>query len=179
MPHELPEMRASHAERDHVLDVLRVAASDGRLSTEDLETRVERALQSQTLGELAALTADLPAAPAAREALVIRQEGGKHVKEGRWQVPARIVLRTQLCRVTLDFTDAVIGSDVVRIDAEMVHGKLVIVSSPGMVIDAGGLDLSYSKVKLRSADLAADARLRVELTGTLRHAKVLERRPRR
>lgn len=172
-------MRASHAERDRVLDLLRVAATDGRLSTEDLEARVERVLQSQTSGELAVLTADLPAAPAAREVLVIRQEGGKHVREGRWLVPPRIELRTQLCRVTLDFTDAVIGSNVLRIDAEMVHGKLVIVSVPGMAIDTGGLELTYSKVKLRSGDADADARLHVELTGTLRHMKVVERRPRR
>lgn len=179
MSNELPDLRASSADRERALDALRVAGSDGRLSTEELETRVERALRAQTLGELAALTADLPAAPGAREVLVIRQEGGKHVREGRWPVPARIELRTRLCRVTLDFTAAVIGSDVLRIDVEMVHGKLVIVSAPGMTIDAGGLDRSYSKVKLRSEDLAADARLRVELAGTLRHAKVVERRPRR
>lgn len=176
---ELPDMRASHADRDRVLDTLRIAGSDGRLSTEEFENRVERALRTETVGELAALTADLPAAPGAREVLAIRQEGGKHVREGRWSVPARIELRTQLCRVTLDFTEAVITSDVLRIDAEMVHGKLVIVSSPGIAIDAGGLDLSFSKVKLRSGDVTGDVRLRVELTGTLRHAKVVERRRRR
>jgi hypothetical protein len=175
---DLPDMRASHEDRDRVVDALRVAGGDGRLSAEELETRVEGALKAQALGELAALTADLPTAPGAREVLVIRQEGGRHVQAGRWLVPARIELRTHLCRVTLDFTDAVTTSNVLRIDADMVHGKLVIVSSPGMVIDTGGLDLTYSKLKVQSQDFAGDSGLHIELAGRLRHAKVVERRSR-
>ena len=48
--------------------------------------------------------------------------------------------------------------------------------APGIVIDADGLNLVFSKTKLRS-DNAADPGLRIELAGTLRHAKVVERRP--
>lgn len=179
MSNDLPDMRASHEDRDRVVDALRVAGGDGRLDAGELETRVESALIARTLGELAVLTADLPTVPAAKEVLVIRQGGGKYVRDGRWLVPERIELRTGLCRVTLDFTHAVITSNVLRIDAEMVHGKLVIIGSPGMVIDTGGLELTYSKVKVRSKDFAADARLHIEFTGTLLHAKLVERRPRR
>ena len=57
----------------------------------------------------------------------------------------------------------------------MVHGKLFIVSSPGIVIDTDGLSLTYSKLKLHSGDAAADPRLRIELVGKLLHAKVFER----
>lgn len=88
----MPGMRASHEDRDRVVDALRVAGGDGRLSAEELDTRLERALSARTLGELAGLTADLPNAPVAREVLVIRQHAGKYVQEGRWLVPARIEL---------------------------------------------------------------------------------------
>jgi Domain of unknown function (DUF1707) len=170
-------MRASHGDRDRVADALRVAAGDGRLSAEELDIRLERALSARTLGELAGLTADLPNAPAAKEVLVIRQHAGRYVQEGRWLVPARIELRTQLCRVTLDFTRAVIASGVLRIDADMQHGKLLIVSPPGIVINTDGLALTYSKLKLHSRDAAADPRLRIELAGSLLHAKVIGQRP--
>ena len=70
------------------------------------------------------LTTDLPNAPAAQEALVIRQYAGKYMQEGRCLVPARIELRRQMCLVTLDFTLAVITSSVLRIDADMQRGKL-------------------------------------------------------
>jgi len=167
----MPGMRASHEDRDRVVDALRVAGGDGRLSAEELDARLERALSARTLGELAGLTTDLPNAPAAKEVLVIRQQAGKHVQEGRWLVPARIELRTQLCRVTLDFTHAVITSGVLRIDADMQHGKLLIVSPPGIVISTGGLALTYSKLKLQSRNAAADPRLRIELAGRLLHAR--------
>jgi hypothetical protein len=71
----------------------------------------------------------------------------------------------------------VITSNVLRIETDMVHGKLFIVSSPGIVIDTDGLSLTYSKVKLRSTNAAADSRLRIELVGKLLHAKVIEQRP--
>ena len=179
MPDDLPDLRASHADRDRVVDALRIAGGEGRLSAEELDTRLESALSARTLAELAGLTADLPAAPAATgtDVLVVEQHGGRYVREGRWQVPARIELRTQLCRVTFDFTHAVITSDVLRIETDMVHGKLVIVGSPGIVIDTDGLSLTYSKLKLQSDNAAANPRLRIELVGKLLHAKVIEQRP--
>ena len=158
-------------------DALRVAGGDGRLSAEELDARLEIALTARTIGELAGLTADLPVAPAAKEVLVVEQHGGKYVQEGRWQVPARIELRTRECRVVLDFSHAVVTSNVVRIETDMVHGKLFVVSAPGMVIDTDGLALTYSKLKLGPRNAAADPRLRIEFTGNLLHAKVIERRP--
>jgi hypothetical protein len=111
--------------------------------------------------------------------LVIEQHGSKYVLDGRWQVPTRLELRTQICRVTLDFTHAVITSRVLRIDTNMVHGRLFIVCPPGALIDTSGLSLTYSKLKLRSKDAAADSPLHIELVGRLLHAKIIERRPRR
>lgn len=52
---------ASHADREHVIDVLKVAYVQGRLAKGELDTRVGQTFASRTHGELAALTADLPA----------------------------------------------------------------------------------------------------------------------
>ena len=185
MTSDLPELRASHADRDRAVETLRIAGGDGRLTTEELEDRLETALSARTVAELAALTADLPAggpvggAAAAKDLLVVKQHGSRYVRTGRWVVPKRIELRTQLCQVTLDFAEAVISPGTLRIDVQMVHGKLLIVTAPGVEIDADGLTLTYSKCKLRPARAGADPRLRIELAGTLLHAKVIERWPRR
>ena len=64
-----------------------------------------------------------------------------------------------------------------QIDADMQPGKLFIVGPPGIVISTGGLILTYSKLKLHPGDAVADPRLRIELAGSLVHAKVIERRP--
>jgi hypothetical protein len=54
-------LRASHADREHVLDVLKAAFVQGRLTKDEFDMRVGQTLASRTYAELAALTADIPA----------------------------------------------------------------------------------------------------------------------
>jgi Domain of unknown function (DUF1707) len=54
-------LRASHADRDHVLDTLKAAFVQGRLTKDEFDTRVGQTLASRTYAELAVLTADIPA----------------------------------------------------------------------------------------------------------------------
>jgi len=54
-------LRASDADREQVISTLKAAFVQGRLATSDFDLRVGQVLASRTYGELAALTADLPA----------------------------------------------------------------------------------------------------------------------
>ncbi|MEV7596452.1 DUF1707 and DUF4190 domain-containing protein [Kitasatospora sp. NPDC089797] len=56
-------MRASHADRDRTVDVLKAGFAEGRLSAEEYEQRHEAAARALTYGELAVLVADLPTGP--------------------------------------------------------------------------------------------------------------------
>ena len=62
-------LRVSHEDRDQVAEVLRVAAGDGRLTADELDERLERALTARTYDDLAALVTDLPAAGTRRSPL--------------------------------------------------------------------------------------------------------------
>lgn len=53
-------LRASDRDRERVVEELRTHAAEGRLTVEELEERVQRALDARTAGELASLTRDLP-----------------------------------------------------------------------------------------------------------------------
>lgn len=57
--------RASHADREQVIDTLKAAFIQGRLTKDELELRVGQTLASRTYAELAALTGDIPAGVAA------------------------------------------------------------------------------------------------------------------
>jgi Domain of unknown function (DUF1707) len=57
-------LRAAHADREHVIEVLKVAFVQGRLTEDELEARTAQAITSKTYADLAALTADIPTAPA-------------------------------------------------------------------------------------------------------------------
>ena len=56
-------MRASDRDRDQVVGQLRAESVEGRVSQDELERRLERALAAETIEELAAVVADLPALP--------------------------------------------------------------------------------------------------------------------
>jgi len=58
-------LRVSHADRAQVVGILTDAFVEGRLTKNELDLRMDRALASRTYAELATLTADLPAGPAA------------------------------------------------------------------------------------------------------------------
>ena len=54
------DLRASHADREHVINVLKAAFVQGRLTKDELHARVDHTFSSRTYAELAAITADLP-----------------------------------------------------------------------------------------------------------------------
>jgi hypothetical protein len=58
-------LRAGHADREQVIEALKDAFVQGRLTRDELDVRAGRALAARTHAELAALTADIPGGPAA------------------------------------------------------------------------------------------------------------------
>ena len=56
-------LRASDADREQVIDTLKDAFVQGRLTMDDLGMRTGQALASRTYAELTAITADIPAWP--------------------------------------------------------------------------------------------------------------------
>jgi DUF1707 SHOCT-like domain len=90
------ELRASDADRERAVALLRGHAEAGRLDVDELDERCERAFAAKTFGELDAVTADLPpvsvppaampppSAPARKPPRV----PGKHYFAETWRAPA-------------------------------------------------------------------------------------------
>lgn len=194
------ELRASYADRDQVAELLRVAAGDGRLSAEELDDRLERALTARTYAELAALTADLPAMPGAavvppgagagsatpKELVRIHVHGSSVCRDGRWVVPKELDVKVTGGAVTLDFTEAVITQPLLRITAEVTGGGLRLITRPGIVVDAGDISVHGGSVTLpEPPGPGVPVQLRVEIAGSVRDAGITAgpppppRRPRR
>jgi Domain of unknown function (DUF1707)/Domain of unknown function (DUF4190) len=60
---ERGKMRAADADRDQVVEILSTAYSEGRLSMDEYDARLENALSARTYADLDQLVTDLPAAP--------------------------------------------------------------------------------------------------------------------
>jgi Domain of unknown function (DUF1707) len=187
------ELRASHEDRDRVVEVLRIAAGDGRLTAAELDERLEVALSARTFGDLAALTTDLPdgsvvalpmaaAGPLAQPKDVVRIDchSGTAKRDGRWVVPKRLEVRVTSGTVRLDFTEAVIVHRSIQIDAEVRSGNLTIVTKPGIVVDADDVTLRSGNVRVR-APWGADVpvTLLISVSGKVGSGNILARPPRR
>jgi len=183
-----PELRASDDDRDRVVEILRVAAGDGRLTAAELDERVEAALTARTGSELAVLTADLPAAGgqaariAAQDKGVVRldYQGGNATRRGRWVVPARMEIRAVGGTVKLDFTDAVITRPQLQIHAYVRGGRLVMVTKPGIEVNTDAITVRGGTVKVRPRNgWKESVHLTVEVTGENHGGHVGARPPRR
>ena len=157
------ELRASHDDRDRVVEMLRVSAGDGRLTAEELDERLEQAMTARTYGELARLVADLPAAgpvmspvtspaTAARAKDVVRIDTRSgHVKrvEG-WVVPQRMEVKVTSGHVLLDFTGAVITHPTLKLDVDVRSGAVKLMTRPGIVVDADDVAVRSGHVRVKA-----------------------------
>ena len=185
-PPSSPSLRASDADRDRVIELLRAAVADGRLDQAEFDERLDAALAARTIEALTPLTADLIAAPGAlalplartpaepaAELLTIRERHGSVRREGRWTLPRRLRLNTAWSEVTLDLTRAVRSGPELIIEMQVRGGNVELVLAPGMMVDANELSVRYSKLAI-SGDAIDDApeTLHVRLTGRARHARI-------
>jgi hypothetical protein len=72
LPGERGTMRAADADRDRVVGLLNTAYTEGRLSKDEYDARLESALSARTYADLDQVVADLPVAPATALAPVAR-----------------------------------------------------------------------------------------------------------
>jgi hypothetical protein len=169
------ELRASHDDRDRVVELLRISAGDGRLTAEELDERLEQAMTARTYGELARLVADLPAertavspatAPRVKGVVRIDTRSG-HVKRiDRWVVPQRMEVKVTSGHVLLDFTQAVITQPTLKLDIDVRSGTVKLMTYPGIIVDADDVVIRSGGVKVR-APWGSDVpvKLHIQVTG--------------
>ncbi|RKN38385.1 DUF1707 SHOCT-like domain-containing protein [Streptomyces hoynatensis] len=179
------ELRASHADREAVVERLRDAAADGRIDLAELDERLERALTAKTHGELDRLTADLPtvAPPAPVKPLVLR--GGMHGvrKNGRWRVPAHITAFGGLGGVKLDFTHAECPWQVVEVEANGEMAGVVLIVPVGWAVETDEMNPGLGGVRDKTVSDRTPGAPLLRLTGNggtggvvVRHQNRWERR---
>jgi Domain of unknown function (DUF1707) len=195
-PSAQAELRASHTDRDRVVELLRVAAGDGRLTAEELDERLEAALTARTYSELAVLTTDLPAAPppaglagqaaglvpeAAKQLVKIDCGSGVARRDGQWLVPQRMEINVASGSVKLDLTQAVISSPTLQLDIDVRSGSLLLVTRPGIVVDTDDVAVRSGSVSVKTHRSRRDVPviLRVEVSGEVASGAFKARPPRR
>lgn len=158
----LPELRASDADRDRVVERLRDAVAEGRLDMEEFEERLEAAYTSRTYAELEPLTRDLPVAGgaaalptpvAASGSSWPARIGGRgssgyavavmsgFQRKGAWTVPARFNAVAFWGGGELDLREANFAEREVVINCVAIMGGIEITVPPGVEVEVRGFGL--------------------------------------
>ena len=184
------DQRASHEDRDRAVDLLRLAAGDGRLTLEEFDERVGAALTARTYGELTALVSDLPAAqdtptsppsaPEPKDLVRIECHHSGARRDGQWLVPRRMQVRVTSGTVRLDFTQAILSWPSLQIDVQAHSGNLILVTRPGILVDTDDLEIRGSTVKAAAPwDPDVPVRFRIDVAGTAYVSSIKASPPRR
>ena len=141
--------RASDAEREQTVVRLREAAAEGRLSVEELATRIDAAYAATTLAELEPLTADLPARASPSMAvegggrgtsLVLGILGGGD-RRGRWRVAERVRVINVLGGADLDLREATLAAPEVTIRVISILGGSDVIVPEGVHVELSSFAL--------------------------------------
>ena len=129
---ELPEIRASDADRERTAQVLRTSGANGQLTVDELDERVEAAYAAKTRGELERLVEDLGETRDRRADVPVRagDEGTRWVvsvmggsdRKGHWRVGRSVTVLNLMGGGNLDLNDAEFAGDVVEMRVYSLMG---------------------------------------------------------
>lgn len=139
---DAPDPLVSDADRDLVVERLRVACADGRLSLDEFADRVGDVYHARTAAELVRLTGDLPAVPEPtspgirpRRWIVGVFSGARTSGPWRPALPTRAVALLGSCQVDLTGVDLEPETHIV---ATAVLGGIEVLVPEGVGVDFGG-----------------------------------------
>lgn len=180
------DLRVSHKDRDQVVERLRVAAGDGRLTAEELDERLEAALTARTYGELEPLLLDLPTvpgmapAPVAKDLVQVKARSGNVQRAGPWAVPRRLEVEAHSGNAVIDFTQAIITQPTLDLTVSVHRGNLELIVPPEVAVDVESVAIHGGNVQQRvRREHGTPVKLLVTVSGNVRSGNLVVRGPRR
>jgi hypothetical protein len=164
----IPPSRASDAEREAVVERLRGAAAEGRLSLDELAERLEAAFNAVTHTDLEPLAADLPEqqpapAPGGGRRWIVAVMGGSN-QRGRWRIAPRCTVINVMGGSLLDLSEAIVEGSETEIRVFSLMGGSDVIVPDGVHVEVGGFALMGGndlKLKGRPAPRAGAPVVRV------------------
>lgn len=147
---DVPALRASDADRERTVVLLREHAAQGRLTLEEFTERMSAAYGARTNNELAELARDLPVAQAPvasrrRPTRFVLALLGSTERQGRLRVRRRVSCLMGLGNIDLDLRQATFDGDVITVFAVGVFGAIDIYVPEAVEVDVHGVALGGHK----------------------------------
>jgi hypothetical protein len=152
-----PAVRASDVERERIVEQLRDASAEGRLTLEEFIERMSKAFEARTHEELERLMRDLPArsgtglAPRRRPTRYLFSLFGSTERDGRIRVRRRVTCLMAFGNIDLDLRQATLEGDVITIVLLGAFGAADVYIPEGIEVDFRGLSL-FGHARARGND---------------------------
>ena len=165
------ELRATDAEREQAVDRLRAAASDGRLTVEELAERADLAYRAVTLGDLLAVTGDLghdddpdSLPPDTFEEHAVF--GGWLRRGGRWEIARRSRWRATVGRIALDLRGATLPGPTIDLELDLVlsTARIVVPEGARVAVHRGGTAVPHD-IQIREGPSRAAPEILIATSG--------------
>lgn len=145
-----PVLRASDADRERTVLLLRDHAAEGRLTLEEFTDRMSAAYLARTNEELEELARDLPSAHGAvvsrrRPTRFVFSMFGSSERQGRIRVRRRVGCLTGFGNIDLDLRQATLEGDVITIFALGMFGAIDVYVPEGVEVDLHGFSIGGHK----------------------------------
>jgi hypothetical protein len=170
--------RVSPEEREEAAERIRLAAGEGRLTLEELDTRIEAALSALTYGDLDALVDDLPTplTPAVPGTVRLAVSHGHLERVGRWQIPRRLIVDLSIASAYLDLRATPLPSGGLEICFQAMRSKIVLAVPADAAVSTDELGRHRARIVDRGRPTGAIGSA-IRLTGDLRGSKLIVKRP--
>lgn len=169
-------LRIGHAERSRAIAELRRAAEDGKLDPGELDARTERVHEARTVGDLAAIMADLrpvepapplpatfltPAAPVGPpgyspgDPLRLMAGFSSDKRQGEWEIPPYLRAQALADNVKLGCLQARHATPVIDLEVLPGGGNVVLVLPEGWAVNTDRLGKGLGSIRVRVAQQPA------------------------
>jgi uncharacterized protein DUF1707/cell wall-active antibiotic response 4TMS protein YvqF len=151
-----PELRASDADRDRYVSILRDAHAEGRLTAEEHAERVDIALSARTVGELTPLVRDLPVpavgtgykpattpagpSPLPTKSTMIAFWSGS-TRKGRWRAGGKLNAIAVMGGIDIDLSEALFAEPELVINVFTWWGGVDIKIPEGVTVRDRGIGI--------------------------------------
>jgi hypothetical protein len=174
------DKRASDAEREQIVTLLRDASAEGRLTLEELADRTALAYAARSHAELVPLTEDLPTQPTPSRRKPVRWMGaliGEVTRKGRWRVGDKTHVVMGIGDCHLDLRAAELTGDEVSVTISQLIGDTTIVVPRHVDVELSGFFLIGDKSVSGDAEELPPAAplVHVRAFGLIGDLKVLRR----
>ncbi|HKN98524.1 MAG TPA: DUF1707 domain-containing protein [Pseudonocardiaceae bacterium] len=184
------DLRVSHAEREHILNLLQEALSRGMLDAAEFDERSSKAQAARIRRELNELVVDLPVRASGISPMadsVVDSPDGVELRgwfsslkrRGDWVVPRKLVLRPRMGSAELDFTEARIDHDVVEIELDVAGGSVELRVPDGASVSMDDVEVVAGSAEDHRKRIGQGGRPHFRITGQLRWGSLEIRGPRR